>query len=175
MTVYTVWAGPLCDLLLTGEPAATGVALTAISMAGGRRAEVSDDWTPDAAAFVPVVEQLSAYFAGELDRFDLTYGVRGTVFQQRVWAALDEIPFGTTVTYREVAEEIGAPRAVRAVGTANGANPLMIVRPCHRVIGADGSLHGYAGGLERKRRLLELEAAVIDRRGGLAGWASDAG
>lgn len=101
--------------------------------------------------------QLDAYFAGRLERFDLPLRPVGTEFQRTVWAALCAIPYGTTTTYGVLAERIGRPRAVRAVGLANGRNPLAVVVPCHRVIGADGRLTGYAGGLDRKRALLDLE------------------
>ena len=103
--------------------------------------------------------QLRAYFAGELRRFDLPLDMQGTDFQLRVWRELERIPYGETRSYLQVAEGIGAPRAVRAVGAANGANPIPIVVPCHRVIGANGKLVGYGGGLPLKRRLLELEGA----------------
>jgi methylated-DNA-[protein]-cysteine S-methyltransferase len=102
--------------------------------------------------------QLSAYFAGELERFDLPLSPRGTEFQRRVWDAVAAIPYGTTTTYSRLAAAIGSPRAVRAVGAANGRNPLPIVVPCHRVIGASGALTGYGGGLDVKRALLALEA-----------------
>lgn len=102
--------------------------------------------------------QLDAYFAGTRRTFDLPTAPRGTPFQQKVWTALARIPFGATRTYRAIAEEIGLPKAMRAVGAANGRNPVAIVIPCHRVIGADGTLTGYAGGLERKHFLLELES-----------------
>jgi len=102
--------------------------------------------------------QLHAYFAGRLRRFDLPLRPVGTAFQRAVWAALVEVPYGVTCSYGELADRIGRPRAVRAVGLANGRNPLAVVVPCHRVIGADGRLTGYAGGLDRKRALLELEA-----------------
>lgn len=113
-----------------------------------------------AAAFRAVTEQLDAYFAGQLQGFDVPTAAQGTVFQQKVWFALCTIPYGTTVTYRDIAEQIGAPKAVRAVGLANGRNPISIIVPCHRVIGANGSLTGYGGGLDRKRVLLDLEAAA---------------
>jgi methylated-DNA-[protein]-cysteine S-methyltransferase len=103
--------------------------------------------------------ELAEYFAGERERFDFELAPRGTEFQRAVWSALTEIPYGTTTTYAALARHLGRPNAVRAVGAANGANPWAIVVPCHRVIGADGSLTGYAGGLERKRALLELERA----------------
>lgn len=106
--------------------------------------------------------QLSAYFGGQLTAFDLPLAPRGTEFQQQVWAALADIPCGETRSYGEIARAIGRPKAVRAVGLANGANPLPIVLPCHRVIGSNGSLTGYGGGLDRKRTLLALEGIIID-------------
>jgi methylated-DNA-[protein]-cysteine S-methyltransferase len=113
---------------------------------------------PDAPAFREAEEQLGAYFAGELTEFDLPLAPHGTPFQLRVWDALTEIPYGTTTTYGAVAAAVGRPDAVRAVGACNGQNPIAVIVPCHRVIGADGSLVGYGGGLDRKRLLLELEA-----------------
>lgn len=113
----------------------------------------------DDAALAPVVEQLQAYFAGELTAFDLPLDLRGTPFQRDVWAALQEIPYGETISYAELAQWVGSPRAVRAVGQANGRNPVAIVVPCHRVIAADGSIGGYGGGLYRKTWLLEHESA----------------
>lgn len=101
--------------------------------------------------------QLAAYFAGELERFDLPLAAGGTEFQRRVWDAVAAIPYGTTASYSEVAAAVGRPGACRAVGAANGRNPLAIVIPCHRVVGAAGALTGYGGGLERKRALLDLE------------------
>ncbi|MQY28674.1 methylated-DNA--[protein]-cysteine S-methyltransferase [Nocardia aurantia] len=176
MTIYTTWRSPLCELLLVGERTSAGAAVSAIAMAGGRRTAVSPHWTPDADAFAPVVAQLSEYLAGERREFDLEFAVSGTAFQHRVWQALDAIPYGVTVTYSDIAERIGSPRSVRAVGAANGANPLMIVRPCHRVIGRDGSLHGYAGGLEHKRLLLDLERGErLSAALAAAGSGSDAG
>ena len=106
------------------------------------------------------VRQLRAYFAGQLRHFDLPLDLRGTDFQLRVWGELERIPYGETRSYLQIAEAIGAPRAVRAVGAANGANPIPIVVPCHRVIGASGKLVGYGGGLPLKKRLLELEGAM---------------
>jgi methylated-DNA-[protein]-cysteine S-methyltransferase len=105
------------------------------------------------------IRQLRAYFAGELRRFDLPLDMQGTGFQLRVWRELEAIPFGETRSYSQVAAAIGAHRAVRAVGAANGANPIPIIVPCHRVIGAAGALVGYGGGLPLKKRLLELEGA----------------
>lgn len=120
------------------------------------------DWVEDADSLATAVAQLEAYFAGQLEEFDLELAPQGTPFQKQVWQELERIPYGTTISYGELAERIGNPKAVRAVGTANGANPLPIVIPCHRVIGADGSLTGYAGGLELKEALLALEGAILD-------------
>ncbi|WP_280272159.1 methylated-DNA--[protein]-cysteine S-methyltransferase [Nocardia wallacei] len=160
MTVYTTIDSPIGELRLAGEPSAAGVVLTALSMGGAKAVAVQDDWIEDATVFGAVAAQLHDYFAGDRTEFDIEFATAGSDFQRRVWQALERIPYGATVTYGEIAASIGAPRAaVRAVGTAIGANPLLILRPCHRVIGADGSLTGYAGGVERKQRLLELERA----------------
>ncbi|HUA39996.1 MAG TPA: methylated-DNA--[protein]-cysteine S-methyltransferase [Streptosporangiaceae bacterium] len=112
---------------------------------------------PDAAPFAAAARQLAAYFAGQLTEFDLPLAPAGTPFQRRVWAALQTIPYGQTWSYAQLADKIGQPTAVRAVGLANGRNPIALVIPCHRVIGSDGSLTGYGGGLDRKRFLLDLE------------------
>jgi methylated-DNA-[protein]-cysteine S-methyltransferase len=108
-------------------------------------------------------EELAAYFVGELREFSVEVVLRGTAFQARVWAALREIPYGETCSYGELAAAIAAPTAVRAVGLANGKNPVSIVVPCHRVVGSNGSLTGYGGGTDRKRTLLELEGAAVVR------------
>jgi len=113
-----------------------------------------------AEPFKAAADQLDAYFAGELTTFDLPLAPRGSEFQQRVWAALREIPYGETESYGELAERIGSPGAARAVGLANGKNPIGIVIPCHRVVGSNGSLTGYGGGLDRKKQLLDLELSV---------------
>jgi methylated-DNA-[protein]-cysteine S-methyltransferase len=109
--------------------------------------------------------QLAAYFARTLRRFDLPLEVQGSAFQQKVWRALQVVPYGTTCSYSDIAQRIGEPRAMRAVGAANGRNPISIVVPCHRVIGADGALTGYGGGMEMKRYLLELEGSLTRRLG----------
>ncbi|MGW0162881.1 methylated-DNA--[protein]-cysteine S-methyltransferase [Mycobacterium sp. NPDC003323] len=116
-----------------------------------------DGWLPDDDAFPDVVEQLQAYFAGALTEFDLDLDLGGTPFQRRVWEALLTIPYGETRTYGQIAVQVGSPTAFRAVGLANGHNPIGIIVPCHRVIGANGSLTGYGGGLDRKKSLLALE------------------
>jgi methylated-DNA-[protein]-cysteine S-methyltransferase len=116
------------------------------------------------APFASVRDQLEAYFAGETTEFDVPLDLDGaTAFRRSVWSALLEIPYGATVTYGELAVRLGVPRAARAVGAANGSNPISIIVPCHRVIGSAGSLTGYAGGLERKRYLLRHEAEVAAR------------
>lgn len=109
------------------------------------------------APFAVVAEQLTAYFAGERTSFELPLAPAGSPFQQRVWAALRRIPYAQTATYGDLARDIGAPGSARAVGLANGRNPVGIVIPCHRVVGADGVLRGHGGGVERKQRLLDLE------------------
>ncbi|MFF7468277.1 methylated-DNA--[protein]-cysteine S-methyltransferase [Streptomyces sp. NPDC008092] len=162
MTLYTTMDSPLGELLLVGEESATadgGTALASLSVPGQKNgAVVQDGWISKPEAFTEIVAQLRSYFDGRLTRFGIEYVTTGTDFRQRVWTALEAIPYGTTLTYGDIADRIGAPKAaVRAVGTAIGANPLLVVRPCHRVIGANGALTGYAGGLERKQQLLELE------------------
>ena len=118
------------------------------------------DWVRDDQAFPDAVDQLDAYFAGKRTDFDLELGLVGSEFQRRVWQALLTIPYGETRSYGQIAEQIGAAGAARAVGLANGHNPIAIIVPCHRVIGANGSLTGYGGGLSRKRSLLEMEKNV---------------
>ena len=114
-------------------------------------------WERDDAAFPAAAEQLNEYFAGTRIEFDLTLDLIGTEFQRRVWEALLTIPYGQTRTYGQIAASIGSPSASRAVGLANGHNPISLIVPCHRVIGANGKLTGYGGGLERKRHLLDME------------------
>jgi methylated-DNA-[protein]-cysteine S-methyltransferase len=120
-----------------------------------------EGWVLDEHAFPKVVDQLEAYFAGELTEFDVAVRLEGTAFQQRVWSVLLEIPYGETWSYGRVAKHIGRPTASRAVGMANGRNPVAIIVPCHRVIGSTGTLTGYGGGLDRKRTLLDLERRTL--------------
>jgi methylated-DNA-[protein]-cysteine S-methyltransferase len=165
MTIYTTIGSPLGELLLVGEASATaesGTAVASVSMPGQKGgAKVRDDWRRNDEAFGEVVRQIRAYFAGELTEFDVEFVSSGTQFQERVWKGLESIPYGTTTTYGELAEELGVPRAeIRALGAAIGANPLLLLRPCHRVIGADGTMRGYAAGVERKHALLTHEGAL---------------
>ncbi|HWY43941.1 MAG TPA: methylated-DNA--[protein]-cysteine S-methyltransferase [Candidatus Sulfotelmatobacter sp.] len=124
---------------------------------GGAKQKPHEDWKEDEAFFIDVRRQLQEYFAGELREFDIPLLMEGTEFQKRVWKTLQTIPYGETISYGELAKKIGDSKAVRAVGAANGQNPIPIIVPCHRVIGSDGSLTGFGGGIENKRKLLELE------------------
>lgn len=156
MLRHTVIDTPVGELLVTGEDGA----LTSVRF-GGTHGSPRDD-----AAFGEVTRQIREYFAGTRTAFDLAVAPQGTEFQRRVWAELDRIPYGETTTYGAVAAAVGAPRdRIRAVGAAIGANPLLVVRPCHRVVGADGSLTGYAGGAERKLALLTHEGALQPQLG----------
>jgi methylated-DNA-[protein]-cysteine S-methyltransferase len=149
-TVFATLETPVGPLLL----AASDGALTTV-----RFGRPDPSWRP--GALPGASDQLRAYLAGERHAFDLPVRTAGTPFQERVWAALSGIPYGHTLTYGALAERVGAPRdRIRAVAAAVGANPLLVVRPCHRVVGADGSLTGYAGGLPAKRHLLTLEGAL---------------
>lgn len=160
MTAWTTITSPVGDLLLVGEETAAGVTLTSLSMPGAPAARPG--WHRTAEPFAEIVRQLEAYFDGELTRFDIAFTGGGTDFQQRVWRAVEEIPFGTTTTYGALAGQLGLPRErIQALGAAIGANPLLLVRPCHRVIGADGSMRGYAGGVARKVQLLTHEGALL--------------
>ena len=155
-TIFAMIDSPIGVLTLTSEDGS----LTGIQMHEQRHLKaVPPGYRRDEAALGYAIEQLNAYFAGELRDFDLPTTMRGTEFQRRVWTALCEIPYGETISYGELARWVGSAKASRAVGLANGRNPVAIVVPCHRVIGADGSLTGYGGGLERKVWLLEHEAA----------------
>ncbi|MBW3567472.1 MAG: methylated-DNA--[protein]-cysteine S-methyltransferase [Proteobacteria bacterium] len=145
---------PLGSLLLVEEAGR----LLEIGFETGRRpSQPPIDVMEDMAPFNAAIRQLEEYFAGRRTHFDLPLAPRGTAFQQSVWNALIDIPFGKAVSYSDIANAIGNPNAVRAVGLANGRNPIPIIIPCHRVIGKDGSLTGYGGGLPNKRKLLALE------------------
>lgn len=155
-TATTTVDSPLGSLTLT----AIDGRLTGLHMHDQRHAPApSHGRRRDDPAFAEVVAQLNAYFAGTLREFATPLALDGTDFQRRVWEQLRQIPFGETISYGELARRIGNPGAARAVGLATGRNPVAIIVPCHRVVGADGRLTGYAGGLNRKRRLLDLEQA----------------
>ena len=155
MNAFSYFASPIGRLLLTSD----GTALTGLYMEPSRKAKSTEGWVQDAgvAPLAATLRQLSEYFAGTRREFDLPLRPDGTPFQTRVWRELVEIPYGETWSYGQLAKRIGNPSASRAVGLANGRNPISILVPCHRVIGADGSLTGYGGGLERKRWLLVHE------------------
>ena len=153
--LYTIIYSPIGELVLAGDP--TGLQHIQFK---DRDFTPPLDWQAVAALPYPVAEQLDSYFAGHLRGFDLPLHPEGTAFQRKVWAALAEIPYGETISYLELARRMGNPSSVRAVGLANGRNPLPIVVPCHRVVGSNGALVGYAGGLPIKRALLTLEGAL---------------
>lgn len=163
--IYTHMDSPVGELVLAGvraQSAPGGVALCSVKMEkwkGDVRIEPGWEYAPE--AFAHAIGQLEAYFAGTLKAFDLEFATHGTPFQERVWAALREIPYGSTTTYGAITADLGYERVqARAVGGAIGSNPLGIVVPCHRVLGAKGALTGYAGGLENKEALLVLEGVL---------------
>ncbi|MFH8932992.1 methylated-DNA--[protein]-cysteine S-methyltransferase [Streptomyces griseosporeus] len=157
MKQHTVIDSPYGPLTLVAED---GV-LCGLYMTDQRHRPPEESFgTPDEAPFAEAEEQLEAYFAGELKEFTLELRLNGTPFQRRVWDRLRTIPYGERRTYGELAAALGNPAASRAVGLANGKNPIGIIVPCHRVVGADGSLTGYGGGLERKQRLLDFETGT---------------
>ena len=146
---------PVGPLLLAGDRDALHVLAFGV---GSRPREIDASWQPDVKGVLkPIRKELDQYFAGRLTQFSTPVAFRGTPFQNTVWQELQRIPYGETISYLELAKRIKNPKAVRAVGLANGANPIAIVVPCHRVIGANGSLTGFGGGLPTKRALLELE------------------
>ncbi|PFG32600.1 methylated-DNA--[protein]-cysteine S-methyltransferase [Sanguibacter antarcticus] len=162
MKTFTVISSPLGDLTAV----ATDGTLSALYMTDAvHRPSDASFGEATEAGFALLREEITRYFAGELRTFTVETAAAGTPFQLRVWAALARIPYGQTRSYAEIAHDLGDPRTVRAVGAANGRNPLSIVVPCHRVVGADGSLVGFAGGIERKRALLDLENPAHGRSG----------
>ena len=156
MTYRTI-ESPFGPMTLAGS----GSTLMRLVIAGQRREPDCSDWHhADEQAFPDVAAQLCAYFGGETTEFDVELCLVGTDFQHRVWAAVQSIPYGQTRSYAQIAEQVGSPRASRAVGFAVGRNPVPIIVPCHRVVGAAGRLTGYVGGIDRKKALLRLEAGV---------------
>ena len=154
---YIEFESPIGTLLLAGNRDV----LTHLGFQEGPRpTDIEDDWVEDGKPFEHVRGQLDQYFAGALQTFDVNLAPQGTEFQQQVWNALRSIPYGATTSYGEIAERIGNSKAARAVGAANGQNPIPIIVPCHRVIGSSGSLTGFGGGLPIKQHLLALENRV---------------
>jgi methylated-DNA-[protein]-cysteine S-methyltransferase len=155
---FTIVASPIGDLLLTADDRGlTGLFMTphpAVVPDDGRRRDDDD------VVLADVRRQLEQYFAGDRTEFDVSLALTGTAFQDQVWAGLCAIPYGETISYGQLAQRIGKPNAQRAVGLANRRNPVAVIVPCHRVIGANGSLTGYSGGLGRKRALLTLEQRI---------------
>lgn len=160
-TSYSRYVSPVGPWLLLSD----GTSLTGVFPETHHTVPlISDGWRRDDAFFTGVRDQLDAYFAGRLTNFSVRLGARGTPFQHKVWDALRKIPAGTTTTYGELAAQLGQPTAARAVGAANGKNPLSLIVPCHRVVGCGGSLTGYAGGVKLKQWLLDHEATMARPR-----------
>tara|TARA_B100000795_G_scaffold245571_1_gene210757 strand:+ start:2115 stop:2594 length:480 start_codon:yes stop_codon:yes gene_type:complete len=154
---YTYMETPVGQLMLAGE----GEVLHYLSFPSGKMCfKPKPDWDYHAAAFKQTRHQIDDYFAGQLKRFDLALAPSGTEFQMQVLGVLQKIPFGQMRSYKDIAEAIGRPNSMRAVGAANGRNPIPLIIPCHRVVGADGSLTGFGGGLDTKAFLLRLEGAI---------------
>ena len=155
--LHTTIESPIGELLLVGDEEV----LDGLYMQGGPRPKrIGEDWRAAAEPFAAAREQLGEYFAGERTTFDLPLRMEGPEFECAVWAALTEIPYGETASYGQIARRIGHPEGARAVGVANARNPISVIVPCHRVIGSDGKLTGYGGGVERKQFLLEHEAGA---------------
>ncbi len=158
--MFSTLDGPIGPITVAGD----GEVITNVRMVDQSHPPADQsEWRFEPEAFPEALGQLEAYFGGRLTRFELPLRLEGTEFQRRVWDALLQIPYGETASYGEIAGRVGAPGAARAVGLANGRNPVSIVVPCHRVIGSDGSLTGYGGGLQRKLALLQLERDHLSR------------
>lgn len=162
VTTYSRCTSPVGQWLMLSD----GESLTGVFPESHRDVPDTENWRRDDAFFAGVRDQLIAYFAGRLTDFTVKLAPQGTPFQRRVWDALREIPLGTTTTYGAIATHLGSPSSSRAVGAANGKNPISLIVPCHRVIGTAGALTGYAGGLELKQWLLEHEATTARRAAG---------
>jgi methylated-DNA-[protein]-cysteine S-methyltransferase len=155
VTSYTTMKSPIGPLLLAGDERG----LRLVHFVTGRRPKSPDrDWIEDKSPFKEVIRQMQSYFEAKLTDFDVPLVLEGTEFQLQVWRNLRKIPYGETISYGQLAKRIGNPDAARAVGLANGSNPIPIIIPCHRVIGSNGSLTGFGGGLPVKKKLLALES-----------------
>ncbi|HEY2787352.1 MAG TPA: methylated-DNA--[protein]-cysteine S-methyltransferase [Fimbriiglobus sp.] len=157
---YCIVPSPIGNLLLTSN----GEALTGLHMDPDGGFVIDPDWDEDRSILAPAIEQLADYFAGERRTFNLKMELEGTAFQKQVWEELQRIPYGQTISYQELARRVGNPNASRAVGSANGKNPVAVIVPCHRVIATGGTLGGYGGGLARKEWLLNLETQNRSQR-----------
>ncbi len=157
---YCYFESPVGNLLLSGNELLESLHFPI----GKTRIEPGKDWIYKEELFLQAINQLKAYFKGERTRFDLELNIQGTEFQKIVWKELVKIPYGETISYGQLAERIGNPKASRAVGMANGKNPISIIVPCHRVIGKNGSLTGFGGGLEVKKNLLEFEKSNFNKK-----------
>lgn len=157
MNYFTDYASPVGTLRIVEN----GRGITAIKYLKNFRVLPADACEKETPLLKQAITELKAYFAGQRRHFDLPLDEQGTDFQKRVWTALREIPYGQTRSYKQIAEAAGSPHGYRATGMANNRNPISIVTPCHRVIGADGTLTGYGGGLDIKKKLLELEASTL--------------
>ncbi|RRD61721.1 methylated-DNA--[protein]-cysteine S-methyltransferase [Tannerella forsythia] len=160
MNYFTDYASPVGTLRIVEN----GRGITAIKYLKNFRVLPADACEKETPLLKQAITELKAYFAGQRRHFDLPLDEQGTDFQKRVWAALREIPYGQTRSYKQIAEAAGSPHGYRATGMANNRNPISIVTPCHRVIGANGTLTGYGGGLDIKKKLLELEASTLARK-----------
>ncbi len=159
MMSYCLLESPVGNILIAGDQRG----LKLINFQEGPKAQAADPkWREDSQFFLGAIQQLNSYFNGRLTQFRLPLAPEGTPFQMKVWKALKRIPYGKTVSYGEIAKWIGNPKASRAVGAANGQNPLSIIIPCHRVIGQSGDLVGYGGGLSIKKTLLDHERRQVD-------------
>ncbi len=158
---YHIIESPICPILLAGDEKEIK---QVIFLKGKRKEDIPADWMENKDFFREAVRQLEAYFSGKLKSFDLKLAPEGTEFQKSVWRALCKIPYGETRTYKDIAESIGNPKAYRAVGLANNRNPISIIVPCHRVIGSNGKLTGYACGLDIKAFLLNLEQNKLEEK-----------
>lgn len=154
MKHYCYYHTPIGRLLLIGED---GMLEQLHFPNSAEQTVIEDNWHQDEECFADVLQQLEEYFAGHRQEFSVKMRLKGTDFQRRVWQELRQIPYGKTASYGDIAKRIDNPKACRAVGAANGKNPVPIIIPCHRIIGNDGSMTGFGGGLELKRTLLELE------------------
>jgi len=159
---YTIFNTKLCEIIVVGNE--LGISHLHLSTNEGKRQfKISVDWQRNDSFFIEAQQQITAYIAGELTIFALQLNLQGTVFQQKVWQELRKIPFGELCSYQEIARAIGNERAARAVGMANSKNPIPLIIPCHRVIGSNGKLTGFASGLNIKQKLIQLEQNYLSK------------